>query len=72
MERKQRKRAPLLVALVLVTYIVIRIVLSTVAWLIDALSEGFEVLGPRFQGVVIGFFGAVALFIFALNLAIWG
>lgn len=28
--------------------------------------------GPRFQGMVIGFFGALALFIFALNLAVWG
>ncbi|MGN8759299.1 hypothetical protein [Acidaminococcus fermentans] len=40
--------------------------------LIDTLADGFDVLGPRFQGMVIGFFGAVALFIFALNLAIWG
>jgi hypothetical protein len=42
------------------------------SWLTDATAEGFQVLGPRFQGMVIGFFGAVALFIFALNLAVWG
>jgi hypothetical protein len=72
MERKQRKNAPLLVSLVLLPYIVIRMVLSLLAWAIDVIAEGFETLGPRFQGFVFGFFGAVALFIFALNLAIWG
>ena len=28
--------------------------------------------GLRFRGMVIGFFGALALFIFALSLAVWG
>lgn len=72
MERKQRKNAPFLVSLILVPYIVIRMVLSLLAWLIDVIADGFEFLGPRFQGVVIGFFGAIAMFIFAASLAIWG
>lgn len=46
--------------------------MDLVSWLTDAIAEGFQVLGPRFQGMVIGFFGAVAMFIFALNLAVWG
>ena len=40
--------------------------------LIDTLADGFDVLGPQFQGIVIGFFGAVSLFIIAINLAVWG
>ncbi|WP_307978789.1 hypothetical protein [Acidaminococcus fermentans] len=40
--------------------------------LIDTLADGFDVLGPRFQGMVIGFFGAISLLIVAINLAIWG
>ncbi len=42
------------------------------AWLIDVIADGFDVLGPRFQGMVIGFFGAISLMIVAINLAIWG
>lgn len=72
MERKQRKNAPFLVSLILVPYIVIRMALSLMAWLIDVIADGFEVLGPRFQGMVIGFFGAISLIIVAINLAIWG
>lgn len=72
MERKQRKNAPFLVSLILVPYIVIRMALSLMAWLIDVIADGFDVLGPRFQGMVIGFFGAISLMIVAINLAIWG
>ena len=46
--------------------------MDLVSWLTDATLEGFQILGPRFQGMVIGFFGALALFIFALNMAVWG
>lgn len=41
-------------------------------WIIDVVADGFHVLGPRFQGVVIGFFTAIAMFIFAASLAVWG
>lgn len=40
--------------------------------LIDLLEDGFHTLGPRFQGIVIGFFGAMVLMVWAINLAIWG
>ena len=62
----------MIVTMILIPYILIRMALDLAMWLTDAFCEGFEVLGPRFQGMVIGFFGALALFIFALNLAIWG
>ena len=58
--------------MILITCILIRTAMDLASWLTDVICEGFHVLGPRFQGMVIGFFGAVALFIFALNLAIWG
>lgn len=72
MERKQRKNAPFLVSLILVPYIVIRMALSLMAWLIDVIADGFETLGPRYQGFVFGFFGAVGIFIFICSMAIWG
>ena len=58
--------------MILLPYLMLRMVLNVILMLIDAVFEGFDVLGPRFQGVVIGFFGAVSLFIIAINLAIWG
>lgn len=58
--------------MILLPYLMIRMALDVILMLIDAVFEGFDVLGPRFQGVVIGFFGAVSLFIIAINLAIWG
>nr|DAL57640.1 MAG TPA_asm: hypothetical protein [Caudoviricetes sp.]DAV26100.1 MAG TPA: hypothetical protein [Caudoviricetes sp.] len=42
------------------------------SWLTDVICEGFHVLGPRFQGIVIGFLAAMSMVIFAINLAIWG
>lgn len=70
--RRTPKKAPVIVTMILIPYILIRMALDLVSWLTDAIAEGFQVLGPRFQGMVIGFFGGLALFIFALNLAIWG
>lgn len=58
--------------MILLLYLMLQMVLDVILMLIDAVFEGFDVLGPRFQGMVVGFFGAVALFIFALNLAVWG
>ena len=70
--RRQPKNAPILMTMILLPYLMLRIVLDVILMLIDAVFEGFDVLGPRFQGMVIGFFGAISLFIVALNLAIWG
>ena len=72
MEKKKPKNAPILVTMILLLYLMLQMVLDVILMLIDAVFEGFDVLGPRFQGVVIGFFGAVSLFIIAINLAIWG
>ena len=70
--RRTPKKAPVIVTMILIPYILIRTAMDLAMWLTDAIAEGFQVLGPRFQGMVIGFFGAVAMFIFALNLAVWG
>lgn len=40
--------------------------------LIDLLEDGFETLGPRFQGGAIGFLMAMYLMAFVINLALWG
>lgn len=58
--------------MILLPYLIIRMALDVILMLIDAACEGFDVLGPRFQGIVIGFFGALSLLIVAINLAIWG
>ena len=58
--------------MILLPYLMLRMALDMLLMLIDAVCEGFDVLGPRFQGMVIGFFGAISLFIVAINLAIWG
>ena len=60
------------VTMILLPYLMIRMVLDVILMLIDTLADGFDVLGPRFQGMVIGFFGAISLLIVAINLAIWG
>lgn len=70
--RRTPKKAPVIVTMILITYILIQTAMDLVSWLTDAIAEGFQVLGPRFQGMVIGFFGGLALFIFALNMAVWG
>lgn len=70
--KKTPKNAPILVTIILLLYLMLQMVLDVILMLIDAVFEGFDVLGPRFQGMVIGFFGAISLFIVAINLAIWG
>ena len=70
--KKQPKNAPILVTMILLPYLMIRMALDVILMLIDTLADGFDVLGPRFQGIVIGFFGAISLLIVAINLAIWG
>ena len=72
MEKRLRKHPPLWLCPLLMVYILIRVLFSFIGAFFDLICEGFEVLGPLFQGIMIGFFGAVALFIFAINLAIWG
>lgn len=58
--------------MILLPYLMLRMALDVILMLIDAVYEGFDVLGPRFQGVVLGFFGAISLLVVAINLAIWG
>lgn len=58
--------------MILLPYLIIRMALDVILMLIDTLTDGFDVLGPRFQEIVIGFFGAISLLIVAINLAIWG
>ena len=70
--RKKPKNAPILVTMILLPYLMLRMALDVILMLIDTLADGFDVLGPRFQGMVIGFFGAISLIIVAINLAIWG
>ena len=70
--KKTPKNAPILVTIILLLYLMLQMVLDVILMLIDGVFEGFDVLGPRFQGMVIGFFGAISLFIVAINLAIWG
>ncbi|WP_337437846.1 hypothetical protein [Acidaminococcus fermentans] len=70
--RRTPKKAPVIVTIIVILYILIQTAMDLAMWLTDAIAEGFQVLGQRFQGIVIGFFGALALFIFALNLAVWG
>ena len=70
--RRQPKNAPILVTMILLPYLMLRMALDVILMLIDAVCEGFDVLGPRFQGVVLGFFGAISLLVVAINLAIWG
>ena len=58
--------------MILLPYLMLRMALDVILMMIDTLADGFHVLGPRFQGMVIGFFGAISLLIVAINLAIWG
>ncbi|WP_276690034.1 hypothetical protein [Acidaminococcus massiliensis] len=41
-------------------------------WLTDEACEIFQVLEPRIQGAVIGFFGAIMMFICIASMAVWG
>ena len=72
MEKRLRKHPPLWLWPPLIVYILIRVLFSFIGDFFDLICEGFEVLGPRFQGILIGFFGAISLLIVAINLAIWG
>lgn len=58
--------------MILMPYLMLRMALDVILRLIDTLADGFDTLGPRFQGIVIGFFGAISMLIIAINLAVWG
>ena len=70
--RKKPKNAPILVTMILLPYVLIRTAMDLVMWLTDEACEIFQVLEPRIQGAVIGFFGAIMMFICIASMAVWG
>lgn len=41
-------------------------------WLIAVIWDGVQRLGPRFQGFILGIWAAMAMFVFAASLAVFG
>lgn len=55
--------------MILLPYLMLRMTLDVILMLIDAVCEGFDVLGPRFQGFVTGMAATLAGLIILAGMA---
>lgn len=70
--RKEPKRAPLPVLMILLPFVAAMILWDLAGWLIAVIWDGVQRLGPRFQGFILGIWAAMAMFVFAASLAVFG
>lgn len=70
--RKEPKRAPLPVLMILLPFVAVMTLWDLAGWLVSVVWDGLQRLGPRFQGFVLGIWAAMAMFVFAASLAVFG
>lgn len=70
--RKEPKRAPLPVLMILLPFVAAMILWDLAGWLIAVIWDGVQRLGPRFQGFVLGMWAGMALVLFAATMAMFG
>lgn len=70
--RKTPKTAPWPALLLLFPFVTAMTIKDIVLWTIDTVWEGLQRLGPRFQGFILGIWAAMAMFVFAASLAVFG
>lgn len=70
--RKEPKRAPLPVLMILLPFVAAMTLWDLAGWLVSIVWDGLQQLGPRFQGVVIGVWATMMLFCLAASLAVLG
>lgn len=70
--RKEPKRAPLPALMILLPFVAVMTLWDLADWLVSVVWDGLQRLGPRFQGFVLGIWAAMAMFVFAASLAVFG
>ena len=70
--RKEPKRAPLPVLMILLPFVAAMTLWDLAGWLVAVIWDGVQRLGPRFQGFVLGMWAGMALVLFAATMAMFG
>lgn len=70
--RKEPKKAPLPVLMILLPFVAAMTLWDLAGWLVAVIWDGVQQLGPRFQGFVLGMWAGMALFLFAATMAMFG
>lgn len=70
--RKEPKRAPLPVLMILLPFVAAMILWDLAGWLIAVIWDGLQRLGPRFQGFILGMWAGMIMFMFAATMAMFG
>ena len=70
--KKKPKNAPWPVLMILLPFVAAMILWDLAGWLIAVIWDGVQRLGPRFQGFILGIWAAMAMFVFAASLAVFG
>lgn len=70
--KKQPKNAPWPALMILLPFVAVMTLWDLAGWLVSVVWDGLQRLGPRFQGFVLGIWAAMAMFVFAASLAVFG
>lgn len=70
--QKKPKNAPWPALMILLPFVAVMTLWDLADCLVSIVWEGLQRLGPRFQGFILGIWAAMAMFLFACTLAIWG
>lgn len=70
--KKQPKNAPWPALMILLPFVAVMTLWDLAGWLVAVIWDGLQRLGPRFQGFVLGIWAAMAMFVFAASLAVFG
>lgn len=70
--KKKPKNAPWPVLMILLPFVAVMTLWDLAGWLVSIVWDGLQRLGPRFQGFILGIWAAMAMFVFAASLAVFG
>lgn len=70
--QKKPKNAPWPALMILLPFVAVMTLWDLAGWLVSVVWDGLQRLGPRFQGFVLGIWAAMAMFVFAASLAVFG
>ena len=70
--RKEPKKAPLPVLMILLPFVAAMTLWDLAGWLAAVIWDGVQRLGPRFQGFILGMWAGMIMFMFAATMAMFG